>query len=206
MTKLLPFLFLLFACTSPPPASTCSALGASCYGAYCCAGLTCSPQGFCATESQKTCTHALTCPGNRNVEVCTTSTETYYETTDSTIFTCVLPTNCDVAAKAAAAWCGASPLLTWIVTDNCFDGSSVEYRFFDVNRNLVWPGNGIVYSAEVGKPYESTLACQVGDKICIGADQPGIGSWGVGINGAGTCSDCCYTCTTGGVTYSFECP
>lgn len=83
------------------------------------------------------------------------------------------------------------------ITDQCNDGYSINYRFFDTTNNLVWPGTDRHYYTEFyNQRYTSTLTCRTGAKICFGGETGNL-KWGVGLNEEQGCTDCCYTCQSG---------
>ena len=82
--------------------------------------------------------------------------------------------------------------------DDCNNGISTQYRFFDETNNLVWPSSDKVYIASQYKvPLITEISCKPGANICIGAapysDSPST-SWGVGINNELVTTIGCVTC------------
>jgi hypothetical protein len=94
--------------------------------------------------------------------------------------------------------------MTWVVSDQCNNGSSIDYKFYDFAHHLVWPSSSTHYSERYGDTYRSSLSCVDGSKVCIGANS-GSSYWGVGLNGTHSCSDCCYYCDGGTHSYTFGC-
>jgi hypothetical protein len=106
---------------------------------------------------------------------------------------------------------GTQAVVMWIVTDNCFNGETIQYRFFDETDNLVWPDNTHVYLANGGQVLQSNLSCKQGNTICIGANQPNHNlEWSVGIANTTDytkCQNCsCFVCDNGQGTTTFTCP
>lgn len=76
--------------------------------------------------------------------------------------------------------------IRFIVQDDCNDGISIQYRFFDVTNNLWWPSSDQVYITNQQKtPYTHELTCSPNANICFGATtytaSPTV-FWGLGIN------------------------
>jgi len=83
------------------------------------------------------------------------------------------------------------------ITDFCDDGYAINYKFFDVDHDLVWPSASSHYYTEFyDYKYTSDLSCIPGAKICYGA-ATGELYWGVGINGDYGCEGCCVFCEDG---------
>ncbi|MFT3912558.1 MAG: hypothetical protein QM704_00290 [Anaeromyxobacteraceae bacterium] len=81
------------------------------------------------------------------------------------------------------------------LTDACADGQGLYIRFFDVNNGLVAPPPPNVYTLPSGGTGATTLGCAAGAKVCYGAETPDRTIyWGVGIDLAHSCADCCYQC------------
>lgn len=94
-------------------------------------------------------------------------------------------------------------VLTWTVADQCSSGAQMYYKFFDENANLVWPPPPNAYVASEGQTFVSHLSCTSGHQICLGA-QSGSYSWGVGLNGTGSCT-ISGTCGQGPYSNSLTC-
>ena len=93
--------------------------------------------------------------------------------------------SCAQATAIVAA--AADAVLTWTVGDQCSSGAQMYYKFFDLSANLVWPAPPSAYVASYGQSFQSQLNCTSGHQICLGA-QSGSYSWGVGLNGTGSCT------------------
>lgn len=89
-------------------------------------------------------------------------------------------------------------MLSFTLVDECPDTLGIQARFFDDATHTVWPPDPELYVAPAGGIIQATIACQSGSRICYGAgtDPATDVSWGVGIQNAQTCQDCCYYCQT----------
>lgn len=97
----------------------------------------------------------------------------------------------------------AQTTITLGIQDSCYDGYRIEWRYFDVTNNLVWPSsNQVYYNQYEGVLYSSNLLCNVGAKICYGA-RTGSKYWGIDLDGSKSCSSCCVTCQPG-VQYNWN--
>jgi hypothetical protein len=88
--------------------------------------------------------------------------------------------------------------LTWTVISSVFT-QSINYRFFDESRGLVWPAPPLAYVLSAGGSATATLTCYTGDNICFGGNGASVPTtyWGVGVNNDELCASCCRTCTDG---------
>lgn len=110
-------------------------------------------------------------------------------------------TNTVVVAPEPASTVG------WSIGNQCNIASAVSYKFYDPDRNLVWPSATTHYEIAFNATRSHTLACTAGALVCIGA-QGGSYTWGVGFGGGGSCSNCCARCdgTTYGYTFACDAP
>jgi len=98
--------------------------------------------------------------------------------------------------------------LSYQVSDSCYDGNTIYFRFFDETDNLLWPTASTYYDATQGNTYSMNLQCTTGANICFGAsentntDSP---YWGVGSNNSEPCTNCCVTCAATSVTGTLTC-
>jgi hypothetical protein len=78
-------------------------------------------------------------------------------------------------------------------------GETLDLVFYSRDRNHAWPGGTEVYILENNRPYNVTLSCQRGEKICYGAWVRGNTNyfWGVGYGGGQACNNCCFFCDGG---------
>lgn len=95
--------------------------------------------------------------------------------------------------------------LVFNITDGCNDDYRIDYKFFDVTNNLVWPGpNEIYYTEYYDTNYMHRLSCKTGAKICFGGNT-GDYYWGVSKDGDESCTDCCVTCQDDEVSKRLTC-
>jgi len=103
--------------------------------------------------------------------------------------------------------------IKFIVQDDCNDGISIQYRFFDLTNNLWWPSNEQVYTTNQYKiPNTHDLSCSPNSNICFGATtytaSPTV-FWGLGINNdqVTNISTSCVSCgSTPEKRLNFACP
>jgi len=97
--------------------------------------------------------------------------------------------------------------MTWNVTDNCSDGQVTHIRFFDFANNWRWPAPPNYWILEQqGLAYEMRLECFEGYRVCFGAaSEGGDREWGVALDGATRCPDCCQYCDGGSYARSLTC-
>lgn len=98
----------------------------------------------------------------------------------------------------------AMSTVSWTMGDECNIPSPVSYKFYDRDRNLVWPSATTHYEIAFNATRSHTLACTAGALVCVGA-QGGSYSWGVGFGGGGGCSNCCARCDGATYGYTFAC-
>ncbi len=165
---------------------TCSSADRACVtSATCCTGLTCQAKVCAKPPVGAVC-------GNGKCEA------------GESQGTCCSDCGCPAGTTCQSNQCKAptGTVLNWSITDSCFNGENVEVRFFAVDRGLVWPGGNLVYTMAPGTTITQPLACNLGEKICFGADQPINGlAWGVDIDNSIACADCCRTCANASVSY-----
>lgn len=91
---------------------------------------------------------------------------------------------------------------SWELFDRCDDGLGIRVRFFEQNSTtgqltgFEWPGPDQLYTTTSGGEVSANLNCDVGTRICFGADAGPSSSftWGIGTRGNQSCSDCCFPC------------
>ena len=87
--------------------------------------------------------------------------------------------------------------ITFTITDGCNNGLQIEYKFYDVTNNLVWPSATSHYFTEaLNASYRHDLLCNTGAKVCYGARSAGF-YWGIDEDGSKGCTDCCIFCQQG---------
>lgn len=94
--------------------------------------------------------------------------------------------------------------IRWTIGNECNNGSTVEYKFYDRARNWVWPDATSHYVSSYRDTRSVTLNCFSGGNVCLGARSGNL-SWGVGYAGGGGCSNCCGTCDGRTYSYTFSC-
>lgn len=83
------------------------------------------------------------------------------------------------------------------ITDQCDDGYYIEYKYFDVDHDLVWPdADSYYYTEYFNQAYTSILSCIPSAKICYGGNT-GSMYWGLGLEGDESCDSCCVDCVDG---------
>jgi hypothetical protein len=83
------------------------------------------------------------------------------------------------------------------IIDECDDGYRIDFRFYDIDNNLVWPSSTTnYYTPGYGTTVSNDLSCVTGATICFGA-ATGEVYWGVGLNNEYSCIDCCVECIDG---------
>ena len=90
--------------------------------------------------------------------------------------------------------CNPMVLMDWSIIDSCADGFNIDWRLFSQDRDWVWPNADEVFQTP-GLSIEQieVIECAFGELICFGG-AAGELSWGVGIDGADDCNDCCWQC------------
>ncbi len=79
--------------------------------------------------------------------------------------------------------------------------ASVDVQFYSLDRpGYVWPSGESVWTILHAGPSQTTLNCQVGERVCYGAwfrGNPGGPYWGTGFGGSMPCTNCCAVCGSG---------
>jgi len=75
----------------------------------------------------------------------------------------------------------------------------VLVKFFSSDRRVHWPSGDRAYDLKDYADHAIKLSCIKDEKICYGAWLNGNKGtyWGVGPEGNGVCSGCCYSCSNG---------
>jgi hypothetical protein len=97
---------------------------------------------------------------------------------------------------------GSSTRVTWTVTNECTNGTTIQLAFFDDDDGSQWPSDGSTYLLPAGATNSFELApVTTGTQTCFGAETypPGNTYWGVDIDDSASCSDCCNTTPDSGV-------
>lgn len=102
--------------------------------------------------------------------------------------------DCPDEADENVAVCQPPVFQDWIITDACDDGVDVTWRIFSLDRDWAWPGVDTTFrtSGLLVDTY-ATIQCFEGETICAAA-VAGDRSWGLALDGTGTCEACCFTC------------
>ncbi|NOQ64784.1 MAG: hypothetical protein GQ582_09760 [Methyloprofundus sp.] len=98
---------------------------------------------------------------------------------------------------------GTESVMTWEVSDQCNDGYTIEYKFWNRsdNNESYW---GDYTTSGYDRVDTNSLSCIVGEQICLGA-KTGNQYWGVGFDeGNEGCESCCATCSVDESTYSYN--
>jgi hypothetical protein len=101
---------------------------------------------------------------------------------------------CLLAITSGSSATPGSNTLTWEFQNDY--QYTIDLKFFERSRNLVWPGRNQVYVLNDRAVRSITLSCNSGDYICYGGSESGNPKiyWGVGIDGKQGCDRCCYYC------------
>ena len=87
--------------------------------------------------------------------------------------------------------------ITFTITDGCNNGISINYKFYDVDNNLVWPSATTHYATQFyNASYTHNLLCRAGARVCYGARSANY-YWGVDVDRSKSCTDCCIFCQAG---------
>jgi len=87
--------------------------------------------------------------------------------------------------------------ITFTITDGCNNGVPIDYKFYDVTNNLVWPTSTTHYATQAyNATYNHDLSCNTGAKVCYGA-RSATYYWGVDVDDSKSCTDCCIFCQSG---------
>ena len=83
----------------------------------------------------------------------------------------------------------------WELTDRCPDGHGIDMRFFEYdiswNRVASWRPSTI----PSGETSTFRLSCNgPANWVCYGGRRPSGNTWGVGMDGKGSCEKCCLSC------------
>jgi hypothetical protein len=87
--------------------------------------------------------------------------------------------------------------ITFTITDGCNNGVSINYKFYDMTNNLVWPSaTSHYFTSAFNASYTHNLSCRAGANVCYGG-RSGNFYWGVDVDGSKGCPDCCIACSNG---------
>jgi len=76
-------------------------------------------------------------------------------------------------------------------------------QLYSRERGQVWPSQSEAWHVDpTGIFYEQPISCVAGEYVCYGAwNRDKRLSWGLGPEGKGGCSDCCYHCGEGALAW-----
>lgn len=173
----------------------------------------CTSPGSCPTHVPVSCGDGSCCPAE--ARVCCKDGNCYPSSESCRAATCVeagkscnSPSDCCLSLTCQLGRCAAPPTrMTWEITNNCFTGGTVSYRFFDRSTDAAVPITTIA-SLGAGKSATATVPCRTGAKVCFGGrDQTDGSFYGVDIDGAQGCTGCCETCAATAITLPpLSCP
>lgn len=91
---------------------------------------------------------------------------------------------------------GCWPVMTFRLTDDCDDGSNVEWKLWSEDGTWSWPeGDEVYVSPGLGYDDLRAITCVPDEWICFGAQtETGGLVYGVGTDFSAACDDCCYPC------------
>jgi hypothetical protein len=164
---------------------TCRIAGGACANAAdCCSPLVCLG-GVCQAAPTDVCGDGR-CTGSESTATCCGDCP------------CVAGTACNGTSCVPVE----TSLMTWDLTNLCFNGETTELRFFDGQNGMVWPDSTMgPFLLPPGATVSPTLECITRATVCYGARQPLHGFyWGVDSDGSQPCTGCCFTCATATVT------
>jgi len=94
--------------------------------------------------------------------------------------------------------CVDQAIQEWVVTDACLDGYDVQWRVWSLDRDWVWPSiDDTFWTVGLDVASVEPIECIEGELLCFGGESgPADGPlrWGIGLDGAGECDDCCAPC------------
>ena len=109
---------------------------------------------------------------------------------------------CDGTADCANASdedpmvCFDGAVQEWSVIDDCDDGHDIAWRVWSQDREWVWPSVDDVFTTDgLGVTSREPIECLTDELLCFGG-VAGERQWGIGLDGAGSCDDCCQPCAS----------
>lgn len=159
--------------------------------------------GYCGKETQGCTENDTSCSGD-SIYICISGSWQIYSCEELCLNGNGYTGDCsmDYEKNHDVCWCNTDPeedsAITIRITDQCNDGLSINYRFFDKTNDLVWPSyDKMYYTESFNTTCSHNLSCTEGAKICYGGETGSI-YWGAGINGDKGCDNCCVYCEAGG--------
>ena len=102
--------------------------------------------------------------------------------------------DCSDKADENVAVCQPPVFQDWIITDACDDNIDITWRVFSLDRDWAWPAVDSTFTTRgLLLDTYATIQCFEGETICAAA-VAGDRSWGLALDGTGTCEACCFTC------------
>lgn len=99
---------------------------------------------------------------------------------------------------------GCSPVVTFLLTDDCNDEQDVYWKLYSDDRDWSWPAGESTYlTPGFGIDQYQTITCEFEEWICFGAETSGGLVYGVGLDFGADCSDCCFRCESGQIDLGF---
>lgn len=194
------------------PAEPCSAT-ADCADALVCTANQCTAPGMCPAKAPVDCGDGSCCPADHRA--CCSDGNCYATGEDCRAATCVGTGSpctsskyCCTGLTCQLGRCALPPTtMTWSITNNCFTGGTVAYRFFDRTTDAAVPVTTIA-TIGAGRSATAMVSCRTGAKICFGGRDQSDGTYyGVDIDGTQGCDGCCNTCASTSVTLPpLSCP
>lgn len=122
------------------------------------------------------------------------------ETPATCCLDCVCPSGqCNSITKACTVSNPTTSKMTWNVTNNCYSGGPVQYRFFD--RITKAPITNVA-TLLPGASASASVTCRNGTGVCFGGRDTKDGSYyGMDVDGGQECVGCCQTCAAKSVTF-----
>jgi len=104
--------------------------------------------------------------------------------------------DCANAADEDPLVCYEGAVQEWALSDRCDDGADVRWRVWAQERDWVWPGPDDTFVSEgYDRTSRQSIECLAGELLCFGGES-GDSVWGVGLDGRGSCDDCCQPCAS----------
>jgi hypothetical protein len=104
--------------------------------------------------------------------------------------------DCVNAADEDPMVCFDGSVRDWTVIDDCDDGRDIAWRVWSQDRDWVWPNVDDVFTTEgFGATTRQSIECLNDEMLCFGGEA-GDRQWGIGLDGTGSCDDCCWPCAS----------
>lgn len=104
--------------------------------------------------------------------------------------------DCANAADEDPYVCHDGAVQSWSLVDACDDGDDLQWRVWSRDRDWVWPNiDDVFVSSGLDTVSRESIECLVGETMCFGGVAGDGAAWGVGLDGRGSCGDCCFECS-----------